>query len=138
MADIEIQLVYNNFLPLRDQMIQDMNRQCNLTAHQVLARARMLIQSPPKTGRVYKRGNRAHQASAPGEAPATDTGALVNASKAEQEQAAVWAVTFTAEYAKMLEFGTPVQLAARPFLRPAVEAERQRFVAAMKRIVEGK
>jgi hypothetical protein len=133
-ADIEVELIYSNFSALGDQMVRDADHQCNLTAHQVLARARILIQSGPKTGRVYKRGSRVHQASAPGESPATDTGALANASNAEQEHSALWNVTFTSEYAKGLEFGTP-RVAARPFLRPAVEAERRRFVAAMRKIV---
>jgi len=37
-----------------------------------------LLETGPKTGHVYKRSGRPdHQASAPGQAPATDTGALV-------------------------------------------------------------
>jgi len=43
---------------------------------------------------------------------------------------------FTAEYAAPLEFGTPT-IAPRPFLRPAVEAVKERFLSAIRRIVEG-
>ena len=135
MADIDIVLEYNNFPQLRDQMLRDADRQCETTANRVLTRARILIQSGPKTGRVYKHGNVSHQASAPGEAPASDTGALASHSKIERESLAHWLVIFFQEHARKLEFGTPVQLAARPFLRPGVEAEKQAFIAAMRKIV---
>jgi hypothetical protein len=36
------------------------------------------IQGPPKTGVIYERGKIKHQSSAPGQAPATDTGTLVS------------------------------------------------------------
>jgi len=134
LSDIEITLEFCNYLPLRDQMLRDVDRQCGLTAHQVLARARILIQSGPKTGKVYKHGNVLHQASAPGEAPASDTGALASNSKAERESLAHWLVIFFQKYAPDLEFGTP-NILPRFFLRPAVAAEKQAFVAAMKRIV---
>jgi hypothetical protein len=134
-ADIEVELIYSNFSALGDQMVRDADRQCETTANRVLTRARILIQSGPKTGKVYKHGNVLHQASAPGEAPASDTGALASNSKAERESLAHWLVIFFQEYARKLEFGTPVQLAARPFLRPAIESERRAFVAAMRKIV---
>ena len=51
---------------------------CNKAAKNIETRAKIKIQSPPKTGRIYRHGNVEHQASAPGEAPATDTGNLVN------------------------------------------------------------
>jgi len=43
------------------------------------------IQRGPKTGRYYKRGSRTHRASAPYEAPATDTGTLVSSIYYTQE-----------------------------------------------------
>jgi len=74
----------------------------------------------PKTGELYKRGKRMHQASAPGEAPAIDTGLLVNSIATAQEGPLRYSVAAAAEYAIHLEYGTH-KMAARPFMRPAME-----------------
>lgn len=74
----------------------------------------------PKTGRVYKRGKGFHQASAPGEAPANDLGFLANNVKAEMTDDLVASTFSLAPYSVHLEYGTR-KMAARPFLRPAVE-----------------
>jgi len=72
-----------------------------------------------KTGRSYKRGDKEHVASAPGEAPAIDMGFLVNSIATEQNEDGTGAVTYTtAEYAVPLEFGS-VKMASRPFFTPA-------------------
>ena len=72
-----------------------------------------------KTGRAYKRGEKEHVASAPGEAPATDMGFLVNTIATEKNEDGTGAVTYTtAEYAVPLEFGS-VRMASRPFFTPA-------------------
>ena len=89
-------------------------------ALQIEANAKLAIQNPPKTGRLYRRaGGRMHQASAPGEAPATDTGNLVNSGQTTRLGFADYAVSFSTPYAAALEFGTH-NMAARPFLMPAV------------------
>lgn len=79
----------------------------------------------PKTGRLYKvnRTGKLHRASAPGQAPAIDTGNLVNSIHSEQVNRSE-ARTFTnVEYAPMLEFGT-AKMAPRPFMTPAaIKAE---------------
>jgi HK97 gp10 family phage protein len=71
-----------------------------------------------------------HQASAPGEAPATDTGTLVSSIESKVEvgwldiaSAVVWTEK---PYAKWLEFGT-TRMEPRPFFTPAVEENRARF-----------
>lgn len=81
-----------------------------------------------KTGAWY--GD--HQASAPGEMPAVDTGALVNSITTESD--GTGAVVYTnMEYAAKLEYGSPVEhLEPRPFFGPAAEAVRADFVAAMQ------
>src|SRR5262245_7162584 len=79
-----------------------------------------LVQSPPKTGRIYTRRGVEHQASAPGEAPATDTGRLVNSITTEyDEQNLSGKVSANTEYAEYLEYGT-ARMDARPFMRPAL------------------
>ena len=82
-----------------------------------------------------------HRASAPGEAPASDTGNLVNQSSVELDGALASIVRFFAKYASWLEFGTS-RMAARPFIIPAVERSRQwiidRLTEAVRRGMEAK
>lgn len=83
------------------------------------------------TGRVYRRGKRGrtHQASAPGEPPAVDTGRLRNSIAMKgptwEGDAVTGEVGTNVEYAARLEFGGTdsrgVRIAARPYMRPALE-----------------
>lgn len=102
----------------------------------------------PKSGRVYKRRARRkngrprlHRASAPGEAPARDTGTLANAVGIRQIGNMSWEVYVkqpASKYAAALEFGSPRRrLAPRPFMRPALERVRKPFVAAIERELFG-
>lgn len=66
-------------------------------------RASALIQGPPKTGRWYG----AHQASAPGEAPASDTGRLAQSGDVTLDEANLSArVNWSTNYAEALEKGS--------------------------------
>jgi len=87
--------------------------------------AKLLIARGPKTGRRYGK----HQASAPGEAPATNTGRLI--------QSILWQLGYQGlsaevgsplDYASYLETGTK-RMAARPWLRPAYEKHIDAIVA---------
>lgn len=79
-----------------------------------------LILNGEKTGRVYRRGNVEHQASAPGEAPASDTGTLVGRIETSYDEANLSAqVAARTAYAEPLELGTQ-KMEPRPFLRPAL------------------
>lgn len=91
--------------------------------------------SGPRSGRIYKRGSRIHQASAPGEPPAVDTGKLKNSIRSEQIAVTKAIVSASAEYAAYLEFGTR-RMAARPYMRPAVEAVTPMFFSALHRLEE--
>lgn len=72
-----------------------------------------------KTGRVYpKKGGGFHQASAPGESPASNSGDLVITIRPEKIDDLHWRVMVAIDYAAALEFGTDT-MAARPFIRPA-------------------
>lgn len=84
-----------------------------------------------KSGAVVPYGSRPpHQASAPGEAPATDTGVLLNSISSDAVisggvvQGIIRAV---AKYAAWLELGTR-RMVARPFLAPAVYSNRERVM----------
>lgn len=84
----------------------------------------------PKTGRLYRRpGGRIHRASAPGEAPATDTGALIASVDFEVHSWARMEVGDKEPYGRHLELGArrtlpaggTVRIEPRPHVRPAVE-----------------
>lgn len=114
------------------------------TASDIEAEAKAQM-SGPKHGRMYsarkagagarKAGAGAHQASAPGEAPAVDTGKLKNSIRARFPKRCRAVVNVAAEYGAALEFGTR-KIAARPFMRPAAEKALPAFVEACKRLEE--
>lgn len=91
------------------------------------------ISQGAKTGRIYKRGNKIHQASAAGEAPATDSGDLVRRIQALKSIAGdgSWLVGTSLPYGKHLEFGTK-DMGARPWLIPAMEKNRKNIENSIK------
>lgn len=90
-----------------------------------------LIMTGPKTGRVYRRRGVEHQASAPGEAPANDTGRLVNSRTISIDAPTLRALlTFRTIYAIMLELGT-VKMEPRPYGRAALLNRRREIVEAI-------
>lgn len=80
----------------------------------------------PKSGREYPRQGRIHIASAPGEAPAVDTGFLINSIQTVIKSDYEAEIAIGAEYAEALEFGAG-DIAARPFVRPAIDSVLKRF-----------
>lgn len=75
-------------------------------------------------GRIYG----GHQASAPGEMPAVDSGTLIGSIAVDAQPGRLWAeVTAGTDYAAHLEFGT-VNMEARPFMLPAIVAEQDNFI----------
>lgn len=88
-----------------------------------------------KHGRRYG----THVASAPGEAPAIDMGALVTSIHSELVSASrtkAQANVFTnSEYAPPLEFGS-AHAAARPFMRPAADEHQAEVSAAGRAVAE--
>lgn len=113
------------------------------SAQEVANEAKRSIKGGGKSGRIYthylftkngrimigRKRDEPHQASAPGEAPATDSGRLVNSIIARMntvsgEEAFVYIPKSTVKYATLLEFGTS-KMAPRPFLFPAFERKKQ-------------
>jgi hypothetical protein len=72
-----------------------------------------------RSGRAFRRLERIHRASAPGEAPASDTGALARSIKARVPSAFQLEIE-TSDIGEMLEFGTET-IDERPFIRPAIK-----------------
>lgn len=81
------------------------------------------IQNPPKSGRIYRRNNVEHQASAPGESPASDTGRLAQSVTTSYNSSKIAGyVNVSAKHAAPLEFGTP-RIAPRPYARVSLAEE---------------
>jgi len=91
------------------------------TALEVISDVKKRIQRKPKSGRTYTRGNVSHTASAPGQAPATNTGALASSAYFTQSSKLSAVVGSRLAYSAYLEFGT-VRIKPRPSWTPAVEA----------------
>lgn len=85
-----------------------------------------ILMTGPKSGREYPRRGRIHVASAPGEAPAVDTGFLINSIQTTIKSDSEAEIVIGAEYAEALEFGTG-EIASRPFVRPAIDSVLKRF-----------
>lgn len=101
------------------------------TAFDVQAEAAKAIQRGSKTGRVYKRGSKTHQASAPGQAPASDTGMLAGSIQAVKLTKLTWQVGTMLRYGEWLEYGTR-DIAERPWLRPALDKNRIEFFRRLR------
>jgi hypothetical protein len=106
----------------------DISRQLNLIVNAAALESvndiKKAIQGPPKTGNIYKRGTKTHQASRAGEAPATDAGFLVSSIYNEDRGYLSKAIGSRLDYAYYLEFGTfrmGGPSGARPSWVPAVE-----------------
>jgi hypothetical protein len=86
----------------------------------VQSTAQRKILSGPKSGRFYKSGKKGtHRASAPGEAPANDTGTLVRGINIQPgDEPLSYDVNSLADYAGYLENGTS-KMAPRPYLMPS-------------------
>jgi phage gpG-like protein len=88
------------------------------------------LASPGRSGRIYMHGNVAHQASAPGEPPAVDTGELLNSVQSRQEgDTAIMSVG--ADYGAALEY-KPSEMGGRPFVRPALDEHRDEIIEAVR------
>lgn len=89
-----------------------------------------------KSGRLYERaGGKMHQASAPGEAPAVDFGALINSIQSRMEGMTAGMVFTNMDYGPVLEFGS-IRMAARPFMMPAAVNAWPGFVEGITQALE--
>lgn len=97
-------------------------------------------QKGPKTGRKYRRGNVVHQASAPGESPATDRGALVSSVFSRELVGLAVEVGSRLDYAYYLEYGTRrngrTHIEPRPAWEPEIKAIEPKFEKRMRAVFE--
>lgn len=117
-----------SLLQISQSAFEDVYKVIEKTAVKVQNTARKKVKDGPKTGRIYRRGSVTHQASAPGQPPATDKGTLLsrithnillNRSGAE--------IGTDLKYGFFLEDGTK-DMKARPFLVPALKENQRYFV----------
>ena len=104
----------------------------------VLGAAERILKSDiltrPGTGKVYRRGGKTHQASAPGQPPAPDIGNLVANTNASTDleidgDDVVGDVVAATKYAEALHTGTE-RMAARPFFNVLTTDFRRDLEAA--------
>lgn len=99
------------------------------------------IIDPPKTGRIYPSKHRkgaTHQASAPGEFPAADSGRLhqsiTTVTVEDSDHAIVVETGANTPYAEPLELGTS-KMEPRPFMTPAFRERREEIKNDVTRAV---
>ena len=97
------------------------------------------IQTGAKSGVMYQMYNprREHRASAPGQAPASDTGNLVSKIIVRQKSRDVTSVQSNANYSAFLEYGTS-KMQPRPFMLPAFEKSKKPIINAVLNRVKQK
>lgn len=114
----------------KDEAQEEISQAVRATAAAVTGKSKKRILRGSKTGIVYQRYNprRTHQASAPGEAPANDTGRLAGSIDFQQLRPLTWEVGTPVPYGRYLEYGVARNnLEERPWLRPTIQNERKLF-----------
>ena len=135
-------------ITLKIANLKSFNKALNKKLHdnkikQYVTRATMMVESTAKksiaaggTGKLYKRGDISHRASAPNNPPATDTGFLVSQITMDVDVKAngsvVGQIISSAPYSKALEFGT-VNMQPRPFMQPALMKNKRKIQAMFKK-----
>lgn len=117
-----------------DRVHQAANATVRQAAENILSRAIEKIQNPPKTGQVYRRRGIEHQASAPGEAPASDTGRLIQSGRTEFDTALFTGrIIFSTAYAARLEYGDEEGIIeSRPYARVSLNEETENFIRDLR------
>ena len=101
-----LEKVLKSFRTISKDMKPELRQVIQGGAQLIRGEAVKSIQSGPKSGKVYQRYNptRTHKASAPGEAPASDTGNLVRNIRVKQKSLDIVTVESRASYSKFLEY----------------------------------
>lgn len=142
MIKVEIkgtQLAVKGLNKYKQTMGVQLNQAIAASGFLVQNEARRLVLSPPKTGKVYiRRGRIKHRASAPGEAPASDTGTLVRSIITSHDTTKFTLIVHAkAKYALWLEEGTR-RMKPRPFMSVALKNKKAQIVALFTKLLSGK
>lgn len=101
----------------------------------VIERETKALLEGSRTGHTYTFRSVTHQASAPGEPPAVDTGNLKNSLRVLEVTDDYASFGTSADCAAYLEFGTR-HMGARPYLRPAAENSTEDVERVMTAIAD--
>ena len=136
---MNLEKVIKAFRTLSKDMKPDLQEVIKGGAQLIRGEAVKSIQTGPKSGKVYTRYNptRTHIASAPGEAPASDTGNLVSKIIVKQKSKNITNVESNADYSAFLEYGTS-KMEPRPFMLPAFEKSKKPIINAVFKRVKNK
>ena len=135
MSGIDFELKGNKLLDaalkkMPDEVQREVSKVVMRTAADLEADVKIRIQQGPATGRVYTRGNVTHQASARGEAPASDTGALLGSIYHERVSRLFAVAGSRMVYAAALELGSR-KIEKRPAWVPAIKAIGPQYIRDM-------
>lgn len=147
--DIEIEGLEDTLKALTrlgDAGIREAEKALDASALKVQRDAKDSILRGTKSGKVYTRAggqnlSATHRASDEGEAPANDTGLLVDSIIWDRDGLDARVFTRDADfsggenYPSYLEFGT-INMAARPFMRPALKKNQDYIVRQMQKAME--
>lgn len=127
------------FVKLGNAGVREGSKAVAATSQKVRTDAIKAIQRGTKSGRVYQRSggqnlSATHQASAPGQAPATDTGTLASSIKADSRNLN-GRVYSDLQYAFWLEYGT-LTMEPRPYLNPALQGNKGYFIDQLNKAIE--
>jgi len=131
-----VKIVKNNFKAVADSLSGN-NLSRAVRAGALVMETAVKISMSGKSHSGIKYGK--HQASAPGETPAVDTGILVNSINTWDISASdteAWAGCGTGvEYAEPLEFGTS-KMQPRPFMRPGFDNNVDKIEAVIRKLAK--
>jgi HK97 gp10 family phage protein len=117
----------------KDQLLKLLDEANNITekaADKMATEMKKSILSGAKSGNQYFKNGARHTASAPGQSPANQSGALVKSIKVSKEKNKS-IISISKNYAVFLEFGTS-RMRARPFIIPAFQKTKKWFSDKLK------
>lgn len=121
---------------MSDEVAEQVGLVVMQTAAEIEAGVKLRIAGGKSTGRIYRRGSVTHQASAPGEAPASDTGVLLNSIYHERTSPLTAIAGSRLAYAAHLEFGTR-NIGRRPAWMPEVLEAQKTFPSDIRAALSG-
>lgn len=124
-ADVKID---KNAFNIMEQKVLELLEKTALEAETTMKDS---ITQGSKSGVIYRRNNKEHRASAPGQAPANDTGKLASGINYNRVSDREHEIKITTEYALALEVGTS-RIAPRPFIMPAIQEAKRKLLKALR------
>jgi HK97 gp10 family phage protein len=125
-ASVSLKINKDQFMKLLD----DANAITEKAADKMATEMKNSILSGAKSGKQYFKNGARHTASAPGQSPANQSGALVKSIKVGKERNKS-TISISKNYAVFLEFGTS-KMRPRPFILPAFQKTKKWFSDKLK------